>query len=88
MKPWASLKSSSCGFLTAKNLVAAAPALGKMGVDGGTPLRLPFECLAGRGFRKKCLQNLEAKELRGQNLENNGVRGGPMRLAALRAPPL
>lgn len=41
---------------------------------GGTPFALPFERLAGRGVCKKCLQNLDGKELIGQNLENIGLR--------------
>src|SRR5580704_7383691 len=34
----------------------------------------PSECLDWRGVCKKCLQNLDVKELRGQNLDNKGVR--------------
>ncbi len=33
----------------------------------------PSESLAGRGVRKKGAQNLDVKELRGQNLENKGL---------------
>ena len=40
-----------------------------------SPLSIPSESLAGGGVRKKCRQNLDVKELRGQNLENKGVRG-------------
>jgi len=35
---------------------------------------IPCESLAGSGFCKKCLHNLEAKELRGQNLDNKDLR--------------
>jgi hypothetical protein len=34
------------------------------------PLPYPLERLDWRGFRKKCLQNLEGKGLTRQNLEN------------------
>ncbi len=37
------------------------------------PSPIPSERLAGRGVRKKCLQNLDVKELRGQNLESKGL---------------
>src|SRR5258707_14787430 len=38
------------------------------------PCAIPSESLAGRGFCKKCLQNLDVKDLRGQNFENKEVR--------------
>ena len=38
-----------------------------------TPSPLPSERPAGRGVHRKCLQNLDGKELRGQNLENKGL---------------
>ena len=34
----------------------------------------PFESLDGRGFCKKSLQNLERQGVRGQNLDNKGVK--------------
>jgi hypothetical protein len=38
-----------------------------------TPSPLPSERPAGRGVHRKCPQNLDGKELRGQNLENKGL---------------
>src|ERR1700736_4192468 len=38
--------------------------------SGYSPLLPPSERLAGRGVRKNGAQNLDVKELRGQNLEN------------------
>jgi hypothetical protein len=37
------------------------------------------------GFAKGVWQNLDVKELKGQNLENTGVSGEPLRLLV---PPL
>jgi hypothetical protein len=48
--------------------------------SGVPPPPTPAESLAGRGFRKKCLQNLDVKELRGQNLDNRALTGEAMRL--------
>jgi hypothetical protein len=39
----------------------------------GYPLPHPLQSLAGHGVRKKSLQNLGGKELRGQNPENIGL---------------
>jgi hypothetical protein len=41
--------------------------------EGTPPSPHPAECLDWRGFRKKCLQNLERQGFRGQNLDNKGV---------------
>jgi hypothetical protein len=41
---------------------------------GYPPSPHPSEDLDWRGVCKKCLQNLDVKELRGQNLDNKGVR--------------
>jgi hypothetical protein len=41
----------------------------------------PFERLAGRGVRKKCLQNLEGRGVRGQNPENKRVKAVVVSLA-------
>jgi hypothetical protein len=45
------------------------------GCEGYPPPPHPLERLDWRGFRKKCLQNLEAVGVRGQNLENKRVAG-------------
>jgi hypothetical protein len=37
------------------------------------PSPLSPESLAGRGVHKKCLQNLDGREVTGQNLENKGL---------------
>jgi len=37
------------------------------------PLPLPSESLAGGGFCKKCLQNIDIKELRGKILRTKGL---------------
>ncbi len=47
--------------------------LGKSWFDGASPLPPPSESLDWRGFCKNGPQNLEGKELRGQNLENKGL---------------
>jgi hypothetical protein len=41
--------------------------------DDTPPPPHPWERLDWRGFYKKCLQNLESKRVKGQNLENKGV---------------
>jgi hypothetical protein len=58
------------GFLAEINLCGAVSDLGEMVEIEGTPLPCASESLAGRGVCKKHLQNLDGKELRGQNLEN------------------
>jgi len=40
----------------------------------GYPPPPPSECLDWRGVCKKCLQNLDVKEVRGQNLDSKGDR--------------
>jgi hypothetical protein len=51
----------------------------------GTPLPpYPWKVLLGAGFAERSWQNLDVKELKGQNLENRGLKGAPMRLAAVR----
>ncbi len=40
----------------------------------GPPLPHTSGKLAGRGARKKCLQNLDCRWVRGQNLDNKRVR--------------
>jgi hypothetical protein len=66
-----------CGILLVINLLAVAGEARRIDAIfayfGGTPLPPPSERLAGRGVYKKCLQNLHAKELIGQNLENIGL---------------
>jgi hypothetical protein len=47
---------------------------------------LPLRCLAGRGFFKKRLQNLDVKELKGHNLEDKGVRSAVMSAPVLPPP--
>jgi len=61
-----------------KCLARRFPEWEKLALAGVPPSPLPSESLAWRGFRKTCLQNLDAKELRGQNLENKGLRGPSM----------
>ena len=46
---------------------------------------IPLNAALGLGFAKGVCQNLDVKELRGQNLENTGVSGEPL---GLLAPPL
>jgi hypothetical protein len=41
---------------------------------GTPPPPHPLNWLARRGARKKCLQNLDCRWVRGQNLDNKGVR--------------
>ena len=48
---------------------------GNYGVELGTPLPPPSERLDWRGFRKKCLQNLDPQGFRGQNLDNKQLAG-------------
>src|SRR5580658_2478470 len=64
----------ACGFLLVINLLVAAweaPQGARFPLVAGIPpLPPPSAGLAGRGVCKKCLQNPDGKELRGQNLEN------------------
>jgi hypothetical protein len=73
----------NCGFPSEINLCKDVAGLGKMAWEWGYPPH-PSECLAGHGFRKKSGQNLDVKELRGQDLENTRLRVGLMGLAAVR----
>ena len=45
---------------------------------GYPPPTITSETSVQRGFRKKCLQNLELKELRGQNLDNKELGSGQL----------
>src|SRR6266700_4129017 len=56
-----------------KKLARCRSRFGKAGVCKGVPLPYPSENLPGRGVYKKCLQNLDVKELRGQNLEKHST---------------
>ena len=68
------------GFAQGQALTSESTTLG-WGSDIGkdcqlryTPLPPPSECLDQRAVCKKCLQNLDVKELGGQNLDNKGLR--------------
>jgi hypothetical protein len=50
-------------------------------VLGYPPSHPPPEWPAGHGARKKCLQNLEGKWVRGQNLDNKRLKSTSGRLA-------
>src|SRR5271168_2793852 len=67
----------ACGILLAINLLAVAgEALWSSAIFacfGVPPLPPPSERPAGRGVCKKRRQNLDGKELRGQNLENTAL---------------
>jgi len=71
----------SCGYFPRKNTSncrawcrAVESFFSVEPVFRGTPLPLPSESLDWRGFHKNGLQNLDVKELRGQNLDNKRLR--------------
>src|SRR5579872_2164375 len=80
------LGAGSCLWISSRNkFVRRVFRFAEIGAFGGhPPSPWVFETLAGRGVYKKCLQNLDSKELRGQNLENNRLRASPTGLTALR----